>query len=186
GEWLKALLHIPQEAAYAFVTGGQMANFTCLAAGRNKLFHHLGWDIERDGFYGAPRIRVIAGAYRHSTVTKALRMLGFGSERTILVPADEQGRIMPDMLEQALLEEPDVPALICLQAGEIHTGAFDDFARIIPMVRRFPAWVHIDGAFGLWASACPEKAHLMAGAEDADSWATDGHKWLNVPYDSGY
>ena len=186
GEWLKTLLHIPRQAAFAFVTGGQMANFTCLAAGRNKLFHHLGWDIERDGFYGAPRIRVIAGAYRHSTITKALRMLGFGSDRTILVPSDDVGRIRPDLLEQALLAEPDMPALICLQAGEIHTGAFDDFARIIPMVRRFPAWVHIDGAFGLWASACPEKAHLMAGAEAADSWATDGHKWLNVPYDSGY
>lgn len=186
GQWLRDVLGIPETAAFAFVTGGQMANFTCLAAGRNYLFRQAGWDIERDGFFGAPRLRVITGASKHSTVTRALRMLGFGSGGTIEVPTDGAGRIRPETIEKALGDEPGIPALVILQAGEIHTGAFDDFESILPIVRQYPAWVHIDGAFGLWAAACPETADLLKGAEQADSWATDGHKWLNVPYDSGY
>jgi len=186
GEWLKELLGLPHQSAFAFVTGGQMANFTCLAAGRNHLFQLLGWDFEARGFYGAPKIRVIAGDQKHSTVTRALRMLGFGSENLIEVPTDDQARIIPESLEDVLRQDPEVPALITLQAGEIHSGSFDDFGRLVPMIRRYPAWIHIDGAFGLWAAACPEKRHFMEGAAWADSWATDGHKWLNVPYDSGY
>lgn len=186
GAWLKSLLSIPEDASFSFVTGGQMANFTCLNAARNHLFHQAGWDIETKGFYGAPRIRVIAGDQKHSTIIKALRLLGFGSDQLIQIPTDTAGRIDPDGVKRALEENPSVPALVILQAGEIHSGAFDDFEKIIPIAHAHQAWVHIDGAFGLWAAASPAYAHLMKGAALADSWTVDGHKWLNVPYDSGY
>lgn len=186
GAWLKQLFHIPNQATFAFVTGGQMANFTCLNAARNHLFHLAGWDIERDGFYGAPRIRIITGDQKHSTVTKALRMLGFGSGHSIEIPSDAQGRVLTDLVEGEFRRDPDIPTLLILQAGDIHTGAFDDFKNIIPVAHAHRAWVHIDGAFGLWARASRQYSHLMEGAEAADSWSVDGHKWLNVPYDSGY
>lgn len=163
-----------------------MANFTCLNAARNHLFHQAGWDIERDGFYGAPKIRIIVGDQKHSTVTKAIRILGFGYGHMTAIPSDAQGRIDPDLVKAEFLRDPDIPTLLILQAGEIHTGAFDDFQTIIPVAHAHRAWVHIDGAFGLWANASRKYEHFMKGAEQADSWSVDGHKWLNVPYDSGY
>jgi glutamate/tyrosine decarboxylase-like PLP-dependent enzyme len=186
GGWLKTLLNIPQKSSFAFVTGCQMANFTCLNAARNHLFNTAGWNIETQGFYGAPMIRIITGDQKHSTVIRALRMLGFGTNMVIQLPSDDEGRISVEALEAEFRKDPAIPTMLILQAGEIHTGAFDDFHTIIPMAHKYKAWVHIDGAFGLWAAASNTYKHLMKGAEQADSWATDGHKWLNVPYDSGY
>ena len=186
GTWLKKLLQIPAEASFAFVTGCQMANFVCLNVARNHLFDQAGWDYESDGFYGAPRIRIICGDQKHNTITRALRMLGFGSHSVIELPTDVNGKLHVEAVKNEFENDPEVPTMVILQAGEIHTGAFDDFAAIIPLAHKHKAWVHIDGAFGLWAAASPVYAHLMKGAQHADSWATDGHKWLNVPYDSGY
>ena len=186
GEWLKSILHLPSHASFAFVTGCQMANFTCLAAARNQLFHQAGWDIEANGFFGAPTIRIITGDYRHNTIDKALRMLGFGTNGAVRLPSDHEGRIDVEAVEQVFKNDPDIPTMLILQAGEIHTGAFDDFKTLIPLAHQHKAWVHIDGAFGLWAAASSKYRSLTEGAALADSWATDGHKWLNVPYDSGY
>ena len=186
GKWLKQILNIPDHASFAFVTGCQMAHFTCLSAARNHLLHIQGWDVEARGLMGAPRIRIICGDQKHSTVPRALRMLGLGTEAIIQIPSDSDGRIQPDAFEAEMQWEPKVPALVLLQAGDIHTGAFDDFEKLMPIAHKYPSWVHIDGAFGLWAAASPDYCHLMKGAEWADSWATDGHKWLNVPYDSGF
>ena len=186
GSWLKQLLKIPANASFAFVTGGQMANFTCLLVARNHLFQQAGWDFEADGFYGAPPVRIICGEHKHNTVIKALRMIGFGSKSIVELPTHEDGSIQVEAVRKEFELNPRIPTLLALQAGEIHTGAFDDFQSIIPIAHQHQAWVHIDGAFGLWAAASPTYAHLMKGAEQADSWSTDGHKWLNVPYDSGY
>jgi len=186
GNWLKQILHLPQDASFAFVTGCQMAHFTCLAAARNFLFHKAGWDIETQGFYGAPRIRVICSDQKHGTVDRAMRMLGFGTNIFTDIPTDELGRISVPHFETELMKEPNVPTLVLLQAGDLNTGIYDDFKTIIPMAHKFNAWVHVDGAFGLWASASRQYSHLTEGVEEADSWATDGHKWLNVPYDCGY
>ncbi|MEP6795445.1 MAG: pyridoxal-dependent decarboxylase [Saprospiraceae bacterium] len=186
GKWLKQILNLPVDASFAFVTGCQMAHFTCLAAARNHLFHQAGWDIEAKGFYGAPRIRVICGDQKHSTINRAMRMLGFGTDILTDVPSDEYGRINVALFEKEFMKEPDVPTLVLLQAGDLNTGVYDDFNAIIPLAHKFNAWVHVDGAFGLWASASKHLSHLTKGIETADSWATDGHKWLNVPYDCGY
>ena len=186
GHWLKQILHLPLDASFAFVTGCQMAHFTCLGAARNYLFHLQGWDVEAKGMQGAPPIRIICGDQKHSTVPRALRMLGFGTDSIIQVPSDAEGRIRPDAFEAEMKRQPEVPALVLLQAGDIHTGAFDDFQSLIPVAHTYPSWVHIDGAFGLWAAASKGYSHLLKGADQADSWATDGHKWLNVPYDSGF
>ena len=186
GQWLKQILHIPEFASFAFVTGGQMANFTCLNAARNHVFNLAGWDIERDGFYNAPRVRVIQGDYKHSTIIKSLRILGFGYNHSIEIPSDSLGRINASLVENEFRRDPDIPTILILQAGEVNTGAFDDFETIIPIARQHKAWVHIDGAFGLWAKASKQYEHLVRGTELADSWSCDGHKWLNVPYDSGY
>lgn len=186
GSWLKQILRIPEQASFAFVTGCQMANFVCLNVARNFLFKQAGWDFESNGFYGAPGIRVICGDYKHNTITRALRMLGFGSNQVVEIPTDEHGAIQVEALKQEFQRDGSTPTMVLLQAGEIHTGAFDDFASIIPVAHAHNAWVHIDGAFGLWANASPAYAHHTKGAEHADSWATDGHKWLNVPYDCGY
>ncbi len=186
GSWLKQLLHLPEKASFAFVTGCQMANFVCINVARNHLFRQVGWDFETHGFYGAPKMRVICGDAKHNTITRALRMLGFGSEAVVNIPTDEKGTISVDALRQEFVRDSTSPTMVLLQAGEIHTGAFDDFKSIIPIAHQHNAWVHIDGAFGLWANANPKYAHYLEGAEDADSWATDGHKWLNVPYDSGF
>jgi glutamate/tyrosine decarboxylase-like PLP-dependent enzyme len=178
--WLTELLGLPADASYAFVTGGQMANFTALAAARHRVLARAGWDVERDGLTGAPRIRVVVGAERHGTIDRALRMLGLGAP-TDVVEADEQGRMLAGRLE--LTAEPTI---VCAQAGEVNTGAFDPFGAIADACERAPnAWLHVDGAFGLWAAVSPPLRGLVSGVERADSWATDAHKWLNVPYDCG-
>lgn len=186
GKWLKQLLHLSSEASFAFVTGCQMAHFTCLSAARNHIFHEAGWDIETQGFYGAPAIKVICSDQKHVTVNRALRMLGFGTNIMTQVRTDASGRIDADDFAAAMAKDSGLPTLVLLQAGDLNTGAYDDFQKIIPIARNYNSWVHVDGAFGLWASASKKYKHLTAGIELADSWATDGHKWLNVPYDCGY
>jgi glutamate/tyrosine decarboxylase-like PLP-dependent enzyme len=184
GEWLKELLGIPASASFAFVTGCQMAHVTCLAAARHAVLDGAGWDVERDGLAGSPSITVVAGNRRHITIDRALRLLGLGSESTRRVEVDAQGRVRPEALE-AVLRESTGPTIVCAQAGEVNTGAFDPLDQIAELCKDAGAWLHLDGAFGLWAAASPELRHLTRGAEQADSWATDAHKWLNVPYDSG-
>jgi glutamate/tyrosine decarboxylase-like PLP-dependent enzyme len=183
--WLLEVLGLPRDCSVGFVTGGQTANFTCLLAARNEVYRRAGWDVERDGLLGAPPLRVIAGAEVHVSVFAALRMLGFGTARVELVEADAQGRMMPSALRKALPTKPGGPIIVCAQAGNVNTGAFDPLPEIIEAAQAAGAWVHVDGAFGLWAAASPRRRALMAGGEAADSWATDAHKWLNVPYDCG-
>jgi len=184
GSWLKELLGIPAHASFALVTGCQMAHWTALAAARHHVLAAAGHDVEADGLAGAPPIRVIAGAKRHGTIDRALRFLGLGTGSLRLVPADSEGRMITDALGKELSREPG-PTIVCAQFGEVNTGAFDDLNAIADAVEGTGAWLHVDGAFGLWAAASPELRHLTAGVERADSWATDAHKWLNVPYDSG-
>ena len=184
GEWLADLLGLPRGVSFAFVTGTQMAHATALAAARNHVFAQAGWDVERDGLTGAPPIRVLAGEKVHSTLPRALRLIGLGTAALLPVAADEQGRMRPDSLREALASG-DGPAIVCAQAGEVNAGSFDPFEEIADAAETAGAWLHVDGAFGLWAAASPRFAHLVAGAERADSWSTDGHKFLNVPYDSG-
>ncbi|MGZ4547319.1 MAG: pyridoxal phosphate-dependent decarboxylase family protein [Blastococcus sp.] len=185
GGWLKDLLGIPSSASVGFVTGAQGANTVGLAAARHHVLADAGWDVERDGLFGAPRVRVVATAERHATVDRALRFLGFGAAPVQAVDTDGQGRIDVAALDAALGESAG-PAIVVLQAGNVNTGACDDLAAGIETAHRHGAWAHVDGAFGLWAAANPATRHLVAGLEAADSWGTDGHKWLNVPYDSGY
>lgn len=181
--WLLDLLALPANSGVGFVTGCTMANFTCLAAARGAVLRKAGWDETREGLFGAPRIRVLVGAERHDTIDLALRYLGLGAPEA--VPADAQGRIDVAALEAALAAGNGGPTILCLQAGNVHSGAFDDFPRAIAAAHRHGAWVHVDGAFGLWAAASPALKRLVAGIEAADSWATDAHKTLNVPYDCG-
>ncbi|HEY2346820.1 MAG TPA: aminotransferase class V-fold PLP-dependent enzyme [Xanthomonadaceae bacterium] len=180
--WLLDLLGLPSNSGVGFVTGCTMANFTCLAAARGAVLRKLGWDEARDGLSGAPRVRVLVGAERHDTIDLALRYLGLGAPES--VAADEQGRIDVAALEAALAAN-EAPTIVCLQAGNVHSGAFDDFSRAVAVAHRHGAWVHVDGAFGLWAAAAPALKPLVAGIDAADSWATDAHKTLNVPYDCG-
>ena len=184
GEWLKDLLGIPPTASFAFVTGCQMAHTTCLAAARHAVLSRAGWDVERDGLTGAPAIRVLAGEARHATVDRSLRLLGLGSASVVEIPSDEQGRMQVDELDGALRTN-DGPTIVCAQVGEVNTGSVDPVPEIAALAAEAGAWLHIDGAFGLWAAASPAFRHLVAGIERADSWATDAHKWLNVPYDCG-
>jgi glutamate/tyrosine decarboxylase-like PLP-dependent enzyme len=184
GGWLKELLRIPSTASFAFATGCQMATVTCLAAARHAVLERAGWDVERDGLAGAPAVRVVAGAKRHVTVDRALTLLGLGRRSVIAVEADDRGRMRAAALE-ATLEGLDGPVIVCAQAGEVNTGAFDSIGELAELSRGAEAWLHVDGAFGLWAAAAPALRHLVHGVEQADSWATDAHKWLNVPYDSG-
>jgi glutamate/tyrosine decarboxylase-like PLP-dependent enzyme len=184
GGWVRELLGVPEESSVGFVTGCQMAHFTCLAAARHAVLRDAGWDVEADGLQGAPEVRVIAGEHAHLTVLVACRMLGLGARRIRTVDADDQGRMITAALEAAL-GEYDGPTIVCAQAGEVNSGAFDPLAEIVEACRRHGAWCHVDGAFGLWAAASPAYRHLLAGFEGASSWATDGHKWLNVPYDCG-
>jgi glutamate/tyrosine decarboxylase-like PLP-dependent enzyme len=186
GGWLKEILGLPASASFAFVTGCQMAHVTCLAAARHAMLARLGWDVERRGLYGAPPIRILTSTERHGTSERALRYLGMGLDHMTDLPADDAGRLVPAALASALAAAPNVPTIIILQAADLNIGAYDPFAEIVPIARRHGAWVHVDGAFGLWAAASPRYRHLLAGVDQADSWATDGHKWLNVPYDSGY
>lgn len=182
GHWLLDLLGLPGESDVGFTTGATMANFTGLAAARWRLLADAGWDLDRDGLAGAPRIRCFVGQERHETIDLGLRYLGLG--RPVAVPSDAQGRLVAAELDR-LLSEGSGPALVCLQAGNLHSGAFDPFDAAIGVARRHGAWVHVDGAFGLWAAAVPEFADLTRGMALADSWGTDAHKTLNVPYDCG-
>jgi glutamate/tyrosine decarboxylase-like PLP-dependent enzyme len=183
GRWLLDLLGLPAGSDVGFVTGATMANFTCLAAGRQHVLSQAGWDLNADGLTGAPRVRVLVGAQRHDTVDLALRYLGLGAPEP--VPADDQGRIDPGALAAALADGPAGPAIVVLQAGNLHSGAFDPFPEAIAAARAHGAWVHVDGAFGLFAAASPATRALTRGYEQADSWTTDAHKTLNVPYDCG-
>ena len=184
GEWVKELLGIPAAASFAFVTGCQMAHVTCLAAARHETLRRVGWDVEEGGLSGSPPITVIAGARKHVTVDRALRLLGLGSGATRRVEVDDQGRMLVGALED-VLGSAHGPTIVCAQAGEVNTGAFDSISEIADLCASAGAWLHVDGAFGLWAAASPELRHLTDGCERADSWATDAHKWLNVPYDCG-
>jgi Glutamate decarboxylase and related PLP-dependent proteins len=181
--WLLDLLGLPDESAVGFVTGATMANFTGLAAGRDAVLRRAGWDVAQRGLNGGPRVRVIVGAERHDTVDLSLRYLGLGSPETVQV--DEQGRLRADALQSALSSGTGEPTIVVLQAGNVHSGAFDPFTEAITAAHAHGAWVHVDGAFGLWAAASPSYRRLVAGCEAADSWATDAHKTLNVPYDTG-
>ena len=184
-EWLLDLLGLPTTSAVGFVTGAMIANFTCLAAARHEVLRRAGWNVERDGLPGAPPVTVIVGEERHETIDLALRFLGLGEERSIVVPVDDQGRIRLDALTDTLARVGNTPLIVCLQAGNVHSGAFDPIADAIDLAHEYGAWVHVDGAFGLWAAASARYRHLVTGVERADSWATDAHKTLNVPYDSG-
>jgi glutamate/tyrosine decarboxylase-like PLP-dependent enzyme len=186
GGWLKEILGLPAHASFALVSGCQMAHVTCLASARHALLAKRGWDVEQQGLFSAPRIRVLASAARHASIEKAARLLGIGRGQMEHLPTDTVGRVQADCLEMALRSDPTAPSIIVLQAGDIHTGACDNFEALIPIAKAGGAWVHVDGAFGLWAAASPRFAHLLKGVEQADSWATDGHKWLNVPFDCGY
>ena len=179
-EWLVELLGLPGESSIGFVTGTQMAHVTGLAAARFHVLDGVGWDVNRDGLAGAPPVRVIVGEKRHVTVDRALRLLGFGAPTT--VAADDQGRMEVAALRESLAGGP---AIVCAQAGEVNTGAFDPLPEIADACEEASAWLHVDGAFGIWAAVSPRLRHLVAGLERADSWTTDAHKWLNVPYDSG-
>ncbi|MGY4650740.1 pyridoxal phosphate-dependent decarboxylase family protein [Mycobacterium sp. URHB0021] len=180
--WTLELLGLPETASVGFVTGGQGANTTCLAAARNAVLARAGWDVERDGLNGAPVVRVLCGEQAHATIYTSLRLLGLGSETAIRIPADEQGRMAPHALAKALTDNGG-PTIVCAQAGNVATGAFDAFGPIADVCAERGAWLHVDGAFGLWAAAAPATRHLTADVERADSWAVDAHKWLNVPYD---
>ena len=178
--WLTSVLGLPSEAAVGFVTGATIANFTGLAAARHALLQSQGWDVEARGLFGAPPITVIVGDEVHVSLLKALSMLGLGRERVLRAPVDGQGRIIPEQVPLI-----DGPTIVCIQAGNVNTGAFDPADEICSRLGATEAWVHVDGAFGLWAAASPSRRHLTRGVERADSWATDAHKLLNVPYDSG-
>jgi glutamate/tyrosine decarboxylase-like PLP-dependent enzyme len=182
--WILDLLGLPASAGVGFVTGGQMANFTALAAARHGVLRRHGWGVEEEGLAGAPPVQVIVGEEAHVTIFASLRLLGLGSRGVVRVPADDQGRMRPAELRRAL-ETCRGPVIVCAQAGNVNTGAFDPLEEIVPACRQREAWLHVDGAFGLWAAASPERRALLAGAGSADSWALDAHKWLNVPYDSG-
>jgi glutamate/tyrosine decarboxylase-like PLP-dependent enzyme len=184
GAWLKELLGLPAGASFALVTGCQMAHVTALAAARHKLLAARGVDVEQDGLCGAPRLRVLTSPSRHESVLRAVRLLGLGAGCVAIVPADESGRLRMDQLAQVL--HPDQPTILLLQAGDLDTGSYDPFAEACRLAHAAGAWVHVDGAFGLWAAASPAHRHLLRGVERADSWATDGHKWLNLPYDVGF
>jgi glutamate/tyrosine decarboxylase-like PLP-dependent enzyme len=178
--WVKEVLGLPAGAEGALVTGATMANFTCLAAARNSTLQEHGWDVDRHGLFGAPALTVVLGEEAHATIYKVLSMLGLGRDRILCVPSDGQGRIRPELL-------PSVagPAIVCIQAGNVNSGSFDPAGEVIEWARRCNAWVHVDGAFGLWAMASPAHASRAAAFAGAESWAMDAHKWLNVPYDSG-
>jgi len=182
--WITELLGLPRGSSVGLVTGCHMANFTCLAAARHEVLRRAGWNVEADGLQRAPRITVIVGGEVHVSAVGALRLLGFGADELVRVAVDGQGRMQPADLERAL-SACHGPVIVCAQAGNVNTGASDPFAEIVRRAHAAGAWVHVDGAFGLWAAAVPELAGQVAGVEQADSWATDAHKWLNVPYDSG-
>ncbi|HEY4302643.1 MAG TPA: pyridoxal-dependent decarboxylase [Candidatus Didemnitutus sp.] len=178
--WLLEVLGLPAGCGGAFVTGATVANLCALAAARHAVLKRSGWNVEADGLFGAPPITVVIGAEAHPSLTKSLGILGLGRSRVVKIPVDTQGRIVSDKIPM-----PSEPTIVCLQAGNVNTGACDDVGGICERLRGSGAWIHVDGAFGLWAAAAPSRHHLVAGIDGADSWATDAHKWLNVPYDCG-
>ena len=184
GDWLKDLLGLPPTASVGFATGTQGANTVGLAAARWHVLNEVGWDVGRDGLHGAPRVRVVVGAERHATIDRSVRLLGLGESAIVEVPARPDGAMDTGALPAAL--EDGVPTIVCAQVGNVNTGACDDMTVVAAAARAVGAWVHVDGAFGLWAAASPHTASLVRGVELADSWSCDGHKWLNVPYDCGY
>lgn len=186
GEWLKDLLGIPASASVGFVTGAQEANTVGLAAARHHVLAEAGWDVERDGLVGAPPVRVVAGEERHGTIDRSLRLLGFGTSAMEIVRATGDGAMDVEDLARVLDAHGGGPLIVCLQSGNVNTGACDDLRAASELVHARGGWVHVDGAFGLWAAASPTTAHLVDGVELADSWGCDGHKWLNVPYDSAF
>jgi glutamate/tyrosine decarboxylase-like PLP-dependent enzyme len=185
GRWVLDLLGLPAGAAFGLTTGGTMANFTGIAAGRHAVLEREGWDVEARGLQDAPKVRVLVGEHAHATIFLALKMLGLGSDNAIRVRTDDAGRIDPDALA-AELQGGEGPAIVCAQAGEVNTGCFDPFEEITEICKRQGAWLHVDGAVGLWAAASREFDSLTKGLDRADSWSTDAHKWLNAPYDCGF
>ena len=179
-EWMIELLGLPRGSVAGFVTGATVANMSALAAARHRVYADVGWNVEADGLIGAPPVTVIIGEEAHPTLTKSLGLLGFGRDRVVRIPVDRQGRMIADELPAV-----SGPTIVCTQAGNVNTGSFDPISDICDVVRPRGAWVHVDGAFGLWAGASPARRHLVDGIDKADSWATDAHKWLNVPYDCG-
>jgi glutamate/tyrosine decarboxylase-like PLP-dependent enzyme len=187
GDWLKDALGLPADASFGITTGAQGGNTVALAAARHRVLANAGWNVEARGLMGAPAIRVIAGEQRHATIDRALRLLGMGADSVQAVAADANGAIDPAALGQALREGgTGSPMIVCAQAGNVNTGACDDLAACSELARDHGAWLHVDGAFGIWAAVSPSTRALVAGIEGADSWAVDGHKWLNVPYDTGF
>ena len=184
GEWLKQLFDLPREASFAFTTGCQMAHMTALAAARYALLDAKGWNVEEDGLFGAPPIAIFTTEHHHGSVERALRYLGFGRKSIVPVKTDVSGGMNPGALTRALQTHPG-PSIVVLNAADLNAGIFDDFNRLIPIAKSFGAWTHIDGAFGLFARASKSRMHLVDGIDQADSWVTDGHKWLNVPFDCG-
>jgi len=186
GSWLKDLLGLPKQVSFALVTGCQMAHVTCLAAARHSLLAKLDWDVETKGLFGAPSIRILTSSERHGSFERSVRLLGFGTSNIELLPIDDEGGLLSASLEQKLQEDVSRPTMVLLQAGDINIGAYDNFSELIPIAKRYGAWVHVDGAFGMWVAASQRLRHLTNGVGAADSWATDGHKWLNVPFDCGF
>jgi len=186
GVWLKDLIGLPAGASFALVGGCQMAHATCLAAARHSVLADRNWDVEEKGLSGAPAVRILTGGHRHGSIERAARLLGLGRGSVEELKIDQQGRLLESALQEALLKDRSRPAIVILQAGDINIGAYDDFETLIPIAKEAGAWVHVDGAFGLWAAVSPSLKHLLKGADSADSWATDGHKWLNVPFDCGF
>jgi glutamate/tyrosine decarboxylase-like PLP-dependent enzyme len=178
--WVKDIFHLPEQSAGGFVTCATAANFTALTAARHALIGRAGWDVEAQGLFGAPPLTIVTGDEVHASMEKALSLVGFGRQRVVRVPVDAHGRMRVDAFPAV-----DERTIVCVQAGNVNTGAFDPVLEICERARSHGAWVHVDGAFGMWAAAAPSRAHLVRGIEEADSWATDAHKWLNVPYDSG-
>ena len=185
GEWAKQLLGIPPSASFAFVTGCQMAHTTAFAAARHRLLGDRGWNVEEQGLAGAPPLRVLTAENRHESIIRSVRLLGIGSNAIRIVPSDRAGRMDTVELERVLRDSTGVPTIVTLQAGDLNTGTFDRFAACCRIAHEHHAWVHVDGAFGLWVATSEKYRHLLEGAEQADSWATDGHKWLNLPFDCG-
>ncbi|MGV8857280.1 pyridoxal phosphate-dependent decarboxylase family protein [Rhodoglobus sp.] len=183
-EWMLELFDLPRDSSVGFVTGGQMANFTCLAAARHNVLRRVGWDVELDGVAGSPHVNIVVGAGAHVTIDVALRYLGYGTRSLLIVESDNQGRMRADKLRE-LMATLEGPTIICAQAGNVNSGSFDPLREIAVVANKAEAWLHVDGAFGLWARASTQLSALVDGIELADSWSTDAHKWLNVPYDSG-
>ena len=186
GAWMKQILNLPDSASFAFVTGCQMAHTTAFAAARHHLLEQRGWDVEKQGLSAAPELRVLTSEMRHESILRAVRLLGIGTDAVCTIASDQEGRMDPGALDAALAGNRDHACIVSLQAGDLNSGIFDSFKDLCPIARRHKAWVHVDGAFGLWAAASPRYRHLLEGVEQANSWATDGHKWLNLPFDSGF